>query len=128
MIDLTWSAGTDEADSSDRGPLGRTASSPDELLDPGPPTAPVTAVDLGLDLTGPDRAAAPPRTDAPSGSPRLDAGASGADADPDDEFLAELRKAMADEEPLGPRQEAVGVADPGSLDEERRPWRFGKRK
>jgi DivIVA domain-containing protein len=42
----------------------------------------------------------------------------------EDAFLDELRRAMADDEPLGPRD------DPGSelSDEDRRSWRFGKRR
>lgn len=70
-------------------------------IEAGPPTAPLPAVDL----TEPARSS---------------------DEDP---FLAELRKAMVDEEPLGPRDHAQ---DPhsGSLfgDEDRRGWRFGRRR
>lgn len=74
-----------------------------DLVDPGPPTAPVSVVEL----TSPDDSA---------------------DVE-DDAFLAELRKAMADDEPLGPREH---VANPPSVlpfeDEDRRGWRFGKRR
>jgi len=51
--------------------------------------------------------------------------------DSDDAFLAELRKAMADDSPLGPRDDD---ASPGSTsmsdddDEDRKGWRFGKRR
>jgi len=74
-----------------------------EPVDGGPPTAPVAVVDLGGSAS-----------DAP---------------EEDDAFLTELRKAMADEEPLGPRDEAA----PTSLgnmfdDDDRRGWRFGKRR
>jgi DivIVA domain-containing protein len=50
-------------------------------------------------------------------------GGSASDGD-EDAFLDELRRAMADDEPLGPRD------DPGSelSDEDRRSWRFGKRR
>lgn len=50
-------------------------------------------------------------------------GGSASDSD-EDAFLDELRRAMADDEPLGPRD------DPGSelSDEDRRSWRFGKRR
>jgi DivIVA domain-containing protein len=69
-------------------------------VEAGPPTAPIAAVDL----TEPSRSG---------------------DEDP---FLTELRKAMVDEEPLGPRDHDQ---DPhsGSLfgDDDRRGWRFGRR-
>lgn len=62
----------------------------------GPPTQPVSAVDL----------------------------------DHDDPFLDELRKAMSDEEPLGPRDSADhGPQDPSAFgDDDRRSWRFGKKR
>ncbi len=72
--------------------------------DSGPPTAPVDAVDLQL------------------GGPPEDSSAD------DDAFLAELRKAMADDEPLGPR-EGIDHGDHGDLfDDDRRGWRFGRRR
>lgn len=49
----------------------------------------------------------------------------------DDPFLSELRKAIGDEEPLGPRDGIGGdLSGPRGelLEEERRPWRFGKRR
>ncbi|MGN6694059.1 MAG: DivIVA domain-containing protein [Aquihabitans sp.] len=75
--------------------------------DTGPPTAPVSAVDLGL----------PPER------------SSSAEGDDEDAFLTELRKAMADEEPLGPR-DAGDVQQAESLfdDQDRRGFRFGKRR
>ena len=77
----------------------------EEPVDPGPPTAPVSAVDLGL-----------PADDA---SPD----------DDEDSFLAELRKAMADEEPLGPRDlEAPEAGDELFDDQDRRGFRFGRRR
>ncbi len=78
----------------------------EDPIDPGPPTAPVSAVDLGL----PD-----------------DRGAAG--GEDEDAFLTELRKAMADEEPLGPRD--LGDPDPGDTlfdDPDRRGFRFGRRR
>ena len=75
-----------------------------EEPDAGPPTAPVSAVDLGLD--------------APLGGP----------SDGDDAFLTELRKAMADDEPLGPRDhDEVEANDALFDDDDRRGWRFGRR-
>jgi hypothetical protein len=59
----------------------------------------------------------------------VELGGSGEPVDDDDDaFLAELRKAMADEEPLGPRDGGVGDPTPGFLDDDRRGWRFGKRR
>jgi len=74
-----------------------------DSVDSGPPTAPVSVVDLG--------------------------GSTSEAPEEDDAFLAELRKAMADDEPLGPRDEPA----PSSLgdmfdDDDRRGWRFGKRR
>ncbi|CAN5770817.1 hypothetical protein BH10ACT1_BH10ACT1_31710 [soil metagenome] len=84
------------------------------LPDSGPPTAPVSAVDLGMTAPG-----APVRSGTPPGA---EAG--------EDPFLAELRKAMADEEPLGPRdQPSTSDAEPfGDGEEDQRGWRFGKRR
>ncbi|MBK6858551.1 MAG: DivIVA domain-containing protein [Microthrixaceae bacterium] len=82
----------------------------EEPGDGGPPTAPVPVLELGF-------------TDPPP-QPQPD--------DSDDAFLAELRKAMAEETPLGPRDDdATDTATPGFLDddgEDRRGWRFGKRR
>ncbi|MEO6988953.1 MAG: DivIVA domain-containing protein [Aquihabitans sp.] len=68
----------------------------------GPPTQPVSAVDLDLD--------------AKEGDP----------------FLDELRKAMSDEEPLGPRDSddhgEQGSSLFGDDDDDKRGWRFGKRR
>lgn len=80
----------------------------DDALDAGPPTAPVSAVQLGLEPSAP----------AP------------VEHEDDDAFLTELRKAMADDEPLGPRDHADLPAS-GALfedDEDRRGWRFGRRR
>jgi len=46
-------------------------------------------------------------------------------ADDDDPFMAELRKAIDDDEPLGPRDPAP-VQEPEERDEDRRGWRFGR--
>lgn len=77
----------------------------DDPLDAGPPTAPVSAVQLGLEP-----------------SPVVE-------HEDDDAFLTELRKAMADDEPLGPRDHD-DLPPSGALfedDEDRRGWRFGRR-
>lgn len=79
----------------------------EEPVEDGPPTAPVSAVDLGF---------------APEG-------ATDADEGDEDAFLTELRKAMADDQPLGPR-DADDLAPPDALfdDDDRRGWRFGRRR
>lgn len=46
----------------------------------------------------------------------------------DDAFLAELRKAMVDDEPLGPRESAEHDPNPDLFDDDRRPRRFGRRR
>jgi cell division septum initiation protein DivIVA len=82
------------------GEVDHEAPGIDDPRDSGPPTAPVSAVELGVE---------------PSGD--------------DDAFLAELRKAMADDEPLGPRDQAdPSGPDPLFEDEDRRGWRFGRRR
>lgn len=87
--------------------IDHEASGIDDTPDTGPPTAPVSAVDLGLP---------PERSTAPEG-------------EDEDAFLTELRKAMADEEPLGPR-DADDIPPAESLfdDQDRRGFRFGKRR
>lgn len=86
-------------------------------VDGGPPTAPVAVLDLGLDDPPLEQTPSP----SPSPSPSPD--------DSDDAFLAELRRAMADEEPLGPRDDDAPPAGPSFLDDDdRRGWRFGKRR
>lgn len=99
----------DEAGPAPRGSGGREATNPDpiDLEDGGPPTAPVSRVDLDLS------------DDAP---PAGDGAAS------DDEFLDELRRAMADQEPLGPREDQSFGASGALFDDDRRGWRFGKRR
>lgn len=94
----------------DHGAPGRV-----EIRDGGPPTAPVSAIDLGF-------APVAPAPDPVS-------------ADEEDAFLAELRKAMADDEPLGPRDHTDagpigpgGHVEPFDEDDDRRSWRFGKRR
>lgn len=68
-------------------------------IDAGPPTAPVSAVELGVEPTGED-----------------------------DAFLTELRKAMVDDEPLGPRDhDGAPGSDQLFEDDDRRGWRFGRR-
>jgi DivIVA domain-containing protein len=80
----------------------------DDPPDGGPPTAPVSAVDLGFPPES--RPKRPQDTD-------------------EDTFLAELRKAMSDDQPLGPRDhDDVPSPDPVFEDEDRRGWRFGRRR
>jgi DivIVA domain-containing protein len=88
----------------DFGGVDHAAPGVDDPTEVGPPTAPVSAVDLGV-----------------SQEPT---------ADPDDDpFLTELRKAMDDDVPLGPRdQEGVPDGDTLFADEDRRGWRFGRRR
>ena len=79
----------------------------EDTPDAGPPTAPVSVVDLGFPPD--DRSKRPEDTD-------------------EDAFLAELRKAMADDQPLGPRDtEDLPHTDAVFEDEDRRSWRFGRR-
>jgi DivIVA domain-containing protein len=118
----TGSAGPEpEADASDPEEPA-PSEDPEASLDVGPPTAPVAVVDLA------------PTVDpiaVASGEPG-DTGATGpsASAAPvdDDSFLEELRKAMADEEPLGPREIEPTDSQQSFLEDERRGWRFGKRR
>jgi DivIVA domain-containing protein len=80
----------------------------DDPPDGGPPTAPVSAVDLGFPPES--RPKRPQDTD-------------------EDTFLAELRKAMSDDQPLGPRdQDDVPPSEEMFEDEDRRGWRFGRRR
>ena len=69
--------------------------------DPGPPTKPVSAVELGVDD----------------------------DAEESDPFLAELRKAMDDDEPLGPASRSESSGPPGLFDQDdsAKKGRFGRR-
>ncbi|CAN5847517.1 hypothetical protein BH23ACT2_BH23ACT2_08170 [soil metagenome] len=46
----------------------------------------------------------------------------------EDAFLDELRRAMADDAPLGPRQDSASGSSSESSDEDRRSWPFGKRR
>ncbi len=75
----------------------------------GPPTAPVSTVDLGFSPA--ERPKRPEDTD-------------------EDAFLTELRKAMSDDQPLGPRdsEDLPPPSDAVFEDEDRRGWRFGRRR
>ena len=116
--------------------------------DGGAPTAEVSAVELGIDLSGhpvgesgsdDDPGASGTHDDrsdeSPQKGPDLAASPPGSNVDgssaEDDPFLSELRKAIGDEEPLGPR-DSIDRNAAGPRDElfegERRPWRFGKRR
>jgi hypothetical protein len=76
----------------------------DEPSEGGPPTEPVAAVE----------------------APEPEATVTDTEADP---FIDELRKAMTDEEPLGPRDhEDAPPTDTLFGDDERRTWRFGRRR
>jgi len=117
VVEPPSSSGTESAGSP------AEADDPEASLDVGPPTAPVPAIEISLGVDDPI-AVASSRSEgvAPAGP------SSGLPTDGDDAFLAELRKAMADEEPLGPRDTSMGEAQPSFLDDERRGWRFGKRR
>jgi hypothetical protein len=110
-------AAPDEADRPERHKVPDTTD-PEASLDVGPPTAPVSIVDLDLGSPADPIAVASGHTDAGAARP----------VEGDDAFLAELRKAMADEEPLGPRDVDLGGGQQDFLDDERRGWRFGKRR
>ncbi len=86
----------------------------------GPPTAPVSAVDLGMPTPSSAPATSPQPTTAPGDGDREDA--------EEDAFLAELRKAMRDDEPLGPREQQAQPAGELFGEDDRRSWRFGKRR
>jgi hypothetical protein len=89
--------------------VAHDAPGPDDH-DAGPPTAPVAVLDLGF------------QEQSPAPAPVAD--------ESDDAFLAELRKAMADEAPLGPRDDENGPSSGAAFldDDDRRGWRFGKRR
>ncbi|WP_254127005.1 hypothetical protein [Aquihabitans sp. G128] len=97
--------------------VDHAAPGTNDLPDAGPPTAPVSAVELGIDPPPPAPSAA---AQAPAG------GASGGGEE--DAFLAELRKAMADDEPLGPREQFPTDGAAMFEDDDKRGWRFGKRR
>lgn len=88
--------------------------------DTGEPTAQVSAVDLGMEQPEP-----------PVQAPAT-MGATPVAEENEDAFLAELRKAMADDEPLGPRDHDQHPAPSPEMDEDddddKRNWRFGKRR
>ena len=98
--DALSTVGADDVDPGER-------SGADGFPYSGPPTAPVSAIELDFD--------------APSIAPQ------GTD-DGDDAFLEELRKAMADESPLGPREDLLPGGESSFLDDDKRGWRFGKRR
>ena len=90
----------------------------DDAVEGGPPTAPVDVVELDLDLPAEEAADATRARSLPtSGS-----------GDEEDAFLAELRKAMKDDEPLGPRDAAALPPHEDLFEDDRRSWRFGKRR
>jgi len=91
--------------------VDHTAPGVSESRQSGPPTSPVSAVDLGI--------ARQSGTDSRPGEP----GEPGEDA-----FLTELRKAMGDEEPLGPRDHLPQQSGELFDEDDRRSWRFGKRR
>jgi len=89
-------------------------------FDSDPPTAPVSPVDLGMAAGSSGAGAAPQSSTASGDSGREDA--------EEDAFLAELRKAMADDEPLGPRDQQAQPIEEMFGEDDRRSWRFGKRR
>ncbi|HMJ77215.1 MAG TPA: DivIVA domain-containing protein, partial [Iamia sp.] len=133
---LAWAASDDAADADQ-------AEAPTPRSDGTPPAAPLAAdprplptADETVRIASPPPAPAVDLTgprggdddDRDQGPPTEAVAAVGA-ADPDeDAFLAELRKAMLDDEPLGPRAtEDPGLA-PGLDDEGRGRPRFGRRR
>ncbi|MGI8755193.1 MAG: hypothetical protein ACR2MB_04900 [Acidimicrobiales bacterium] len=82
----------------------------DEVDHENPGTTPTIA-------DGSPTASVDPRDDAASG-----------ESSGDDAFLAELRKAMVDDEPLGPRESARQEPQSDLFDDDRRPRRFGRRR
>ncbi len=119
-------AATPAAEEADPGRAPDTGALRDDL-----PTEPAAAVNGAPAASAP--AGAAPDTDAvpPDGAPQAPATADG-EAEPEDAFLAELRKAMTDDEPLGPRD--LGEASDadenlGSVPGAARPRpRFGRRR
>ena len=103
--------------------------------DSGPPTAPVATVDVDLsdevDLSDPprlgfDQPVTPEAAD--SSAAVTAAGGAPQEIDSDDAFLDELRRAMADQEPLGPREDLPFAESGPMFGDDRRGWRFGKRR
>lgn len=83
--------------------------------------APAVVIDEGPEQGGLSFGAV--EHDPPASSPEMSSG---------DPFMDELRKAMSDEEPLGPRDvsaPSVAALDPSDFDDDdRKGWRFGKRR
>lgn len=106
-------------------PEPERAPEPEAEPEPEPEPEPEAPV-KGEDLSFADVDHAPP----PAGPPTQRVSAVDLDLDEDDPFLDELRKAMSDDEPLGPRDSADhGPQDPTAFgDDDRRSWRFGKRR
>lgn len=115
-------AGVGEGPSLSFGDVLHHPPGPPAPLDGGPPTAPVSVVDLRFPPNA-KRAPGPgAEAPAPRGAPKVSDGE-------EDPFLTELRKAMADDEPLGPRDHPdAGPGEPFAEDDEGRGWRFGKRR
>ena len=104
------------------GDVVHDAPGPPAPLDGGPPTAPVSVVDLRFPPNAKRDPGPAVEAPVPVGAPKVSDGE-------EDPFLTELRKAMADNEPLGPRDHPdAGPAVPFAEGEEGRGWRFGKRR
>ncbi|WCO65212.1 DivIVA domain-containing protein [Iamia majanohamensis] len=104
-----------------RAELQATEEAPEDLE---PRFAPSAEAAPALDLTTPP-------ADEPDPGPPTEALAPAGGADSEDAFLAELRKAMLDEEPLGPRSDDAGAAGTGPVEAEepaRGRSRFGRRR
>lgn len=98
-----------------------TDAPPEDLA---PPSAPSAEAAPALDLSSRP-------VDDPDPGPPTEALSPAGRADREDAFLAELRKAMLEEEPLGPRGDDGGAAVPGPVEAEepaRGRSRFGRRR
>ena len=115
-------AGAGEGPSLSFGDVLHHPPGPPAPLDGGPPTAPVSVVDLRFPPNAKREPGPAAEAPAPRGAPKVSDGE-------EDPFLTELRKAMADDEPLGPRDHPdAGPGEPFAEGDDGRGWRFGKRR
>lgn len=98
---------SDSAEASNIEEVDHSAPGVRDRREPGSPTGGGSAVDLGIAAQG---------------------GSAGGGEPGEDAFLTELRKAMAEDEPLGPREHPQQSGGESFDNEDRRGWRFGKRR
>jgi DivIVA domain-containing protein len=124
---LAWAAAEEDDQPDAAPPRSDGAPPPAPSADDRGPRAATPPADETVQLTSPPPA---PSADDDLGPPTEAVATVGPAADPDeDAFLAELRKAMLDDEPLGPqRAEAPGPADGVDDDAGRGRPRFGRRR